>query len=585
MKILLVAVNAKYIHSNLAVYSLKSYANKFHENVKVMEFTINQHVEDILRGIYKEKADVVAFSSYIWNIDMIRKVIHELRKVEPEVKIWMGGPEVSYNYRSYLEHREEIDGIVIGEGEQTFLELVDYYAGSQGNLEMIPGIAFKESAKKNKERKTKEEIIITAPRQALNMDKLKFSYQDMKDFEHKIVYYESSRGCPYSCSYCLSSIDRKVRLRDIDLVKEELQFFLDQKVSQVKFVDRTFNCNKQHAMEIWKFIKEKDNGITNFHFEISADILDEEELALLATLRPGQVQFEIGVQSTNLDTIQAIRRKMDFGKLAKNVNQIRKGGNIHQHLDLIAGLPLEDFNSFCKSFNDVYSLKPDQLQLGFLKVLKGSPMESDSEKYGIVYQDQAPYEVLYTKHINYDQMLQLKDVCEMVDVYYNSGQFLYSLCFLENFFDSPMDLFLRLGEYYEEKGLNQYSHTRIRRYEILLEFYKEAVLESRTQEEAKELLELFQEILTLDLALRDFIRSRPFFAKEAVPYQEMRSVLDSKGLNHKKCHIEKFHYDLITACDQGKPYKKTQYMIFDYENRDPLNKAARIICCEKEATF
>ncbi|MDD4111931.1 MAG: DUF4080 domain-containing protein [Herbinix sp.] len=472
MKILLVAVNAKFIHTNLAVHSLKSFSGKYKEHISIVQYSINHTNEEILRGIFREKADVVAFSCYIWNIGMISSIIKSLRKVQPQVKIWFGGPEVSYNPKDCLLKYKELDGIVVGEGEQTFYELIEYYLGAGKEVEDIRGIAFKDSARRHSSASKNEETTLATPaRGFLSLDDIPFAYNDMESLSNKIIYYESTRGCPYSCSYCLSSAQRGVRYRRIDLVKAELKTFLDYKVPQVKFVDRTFNCDKEHAMEIWRFIREYDNGITNFHFEITADLLSEEELDILMSLRPGLVQLEIGVQTTNPDTMKAIKRKVDFYKLAANVRRIKDAHNIHQHLDLIAGLPLEDYSSFEKSFSDVYRLKPDQLQLGFLKVLKGSIIEEECKDYGIAYNNEPPYEVLYTNHLSYDEIIELKGICDMVEVYYNSGQFAYSMEFLEHYFDSPMKLYASLYRFYDKKGIYTLAHSRMRRYENLLKIF------------------------------------------------------------------------------------------------------------------
>jgi radical SAM superfamily enzyme YgiQ (UPF0313 family) len=403
----------------------------------------------------------------------------------------------------------------------------------------------------------------------------------MERFRNKIIYYESSRGCPFSCSYCLSSIDKKVRLRSLDLVKQELKVFLDYKVAQVKFVDRTFNCNKKHAMGIWQFIKEQDNGITNFHFEISADLLDDEEIEFLKTLRPGQIQFEIGVQSTNPETVAAIHRKMDYPKLCRNVKRIHEGHNIHQHLDLIAGLPFEDYASFLKSFDDVYALKPDQFQLGFLKILKGSFMEKDSINHQIVYQDRAPYEVLMTDRLSYAEVLKLKGICEMVEVYYNSGQFTYSIEFLEHIFSRPSSLYYELSRYYEQNGLDRAAHNRLKRYELLLDFYKEVVIKLIDPNEQKSYTEVFKEILILDLYLRENLKSRPGFAHKALDYSTMRETLDALGINRRNSHVEQFTYDVISTCRTGLLVCKKVRIAFDYTERDPLNKAAKMMIAEK----
>lgn len=573
MKILLVAVDAKFIHTNLAVNSLRSYSGAYKEHIKIAQFTINNTKEEILRGIYLNKADVVAFSCYIWNISLILSVAESLRKVQPGVKIWLGGPEVSYNPKDYLSKYKEIDGIVIGEGEKTFYELVRYYLGLDRALGKIRGIAYRDSAKTDNGIKgsDSDNITVTAERECLNLDDIPFPYEDIKDYSNKIIYYESSRGCPYSCSYCLSSAIQGVRFRSVDLVKKELKVFLDNKVPQVKFVDRTFNCNKKHAMEIWKYIKENDNGITNFHFEITADILSEEELNLLTSLRPGLVQLEIGVQSTNPETMKAIKRKVDFNKLSKNVEIIRKAHNIHQHLDLIAGLPLEDYKSFEKSFNDVYSLRPDQLQLGFLKVLKGSIIENQCKDYGIVYNSEPPYEVLFTDYISYDELIKLKGICEMVEIYYNSGQFEYTMEYINHFFESLIKLYEALYHYYDRHGLYTISHSRMSRYEILIKFFID-----RMGNEQDENIDIFKNIILFDLCLRERLKSRPDFAGSPVDYKKYREICDKLKTDRSKIHMERFAYDVINSAKSGKGIIDKCIIIFDYENRDPITRSAKI---------
>jgi radical SAM superfamily enzyme YgiQ (UPF0313 family) len=569
MKILLVAINAKYIHSNLAVYSLRAYGRKYSNQCNIVEYTINHSLEDILKGIYKEQADVIAFSCYIWNMDMVSRLSIELAKVCPKAEIWYGGPEVSYDAKQCLLKHSEIKGIMIGEGEQTFLEILEHYVEENIRLKDIAGIAYRSD--------NIEDIHITAPRQPLSMDDLIFPYEEMDYFKNKIIYYESSRGCPFSCSYCLSSIDKKVRLRNTELVNIDLKVLMDYHVPQVKFVDRTFNCNKRHAMGIWRFIKDHDNGITNFHFEISADLLDEEEIEFLSTLRPGQVQFEIGVQSTNPVTIGAIHRKMDLTKLYANVNLIKKAGNIHQHLDLIAGLPMEDYYCFEKSFGEVYQLKPDQLQLGFLKILKGSLMEEECDRYGIVYRKSPPYEVLFTKDLTYGEVLRIKDVCEMVEVYYNSGQFTNAILYLEHYYNAPMKLYEAIGDYYENKGLALLSHSRVKRYELLYDFFKDQIVKLLPPNEQEEAIVLFEEILILDLFLREDLKSRPGFVTKPPELQTLRAYYARYNPERKNVHIELFDYDVLQSAASGKLCKGRGALMFDYENRDPLNKSAQVI--------
>ncbi len=595
MKLLLVAINAKYIHSNLAVHSLRTYVLAHTQGkqgqINLAEYTINHDQEEILKGIYRDKAQIVAFSCYLWNIDMVLRLSKELKKVSPEVKIWLGGPEVSYDAKACLSRYPEIEGIIVGEGEQTFLELYEYFVDQEndiGNrngpvntdrilsldsLENIKGLVYR------MQRELGEEIIETPVRPPLNLDDIPFPYNNIEDFKNKIIYYESSRGCPYSCSYCLSSADSKVRLRSSELVKKELKLFLDCRVPQVKFVDRTFNCNRKHAMEIWSFLKEEDNGITNFHFEISADLLRPEEIELLSALRPGQVQFEIGIQTTNPDTITAIRRKMDLEQLKENVSRIREGKNIHQNLDLIAGLPLEDYASFERSFQTVYELRPDQLQLGFLKVLKGSPMEEDSRDYHIIYRDTAPYEVLYTSRLSFEEILRLKGVCEMVEVYYNSGQFDYSIRYLEHFYPVRMQLFEKLNQYYEDLGLTLMAHGRLRRYEILLSFYKDKVLPELSLKDAAsadEFMEVFEEILLMDLYLREDLKSKPAFAAGRVRSRNLKELYEQYRKEYQFIHIEQFAYDLEASVREGKAVKKETIVLFHYGNRDPLSHSASV---------
>ena len=547
MKILLAACNAKYIHSNLAVYNLKSCSGEYSSRVVVKEYTINQIRDDILKDIYLEQPDVVCFSCYIWNISFVRELVPDLKKILPQVEFWAGGPEVSYDAVEFLKKNPAFFGVMVGEGEETFHELAGYYIERKPEtLSGIRGVAFRDE---NKGR----DIVHTGWRELMDLSKVPFAYSNLTEFKNRIIYYESSRGCPFSCSYCLSSIDKKLRFRDIELVKRELQFFIDNKVPQVKFVDRTFNCKHDHAMEIWRYITENDNGITNFHFEISADLLRAEELALMKTMRPGLIQLEIGVQSTNPQTIKAIRRTMDFEKLKGIVEQIHSFGNIHQHLDLIAGLPYEGYDSFHKSFCDVYALRPEQFQLGFLKVLKGSHMMEMTGEYQILYKDREPYEVLSTAWLTYGEILRLKMVESMVEVYYNSGQFKNTLVFLEKYFDDPFRMYEALGRFYEKKGYSEISHSRMRRYEILMEFAGE-------QKEIPS--EALSDVMLLDLYLRENLKSRPSFASDQKPYE--RLIWDYRKAKKipKTAHIEVFR--------DGKK------LLFDYTDRDPLTNNAQL---------
>lgn len=526
MKILLVAVNAKYIHSNLGIYSLKAYARQQLEanpprtqdpvTIELAEYTINHQLDACLQDLYRRKPDVIGFSCYIWNIESIRSLAADIRKLLPHVPLWLGGPEVSYDARKVLQDMPFITGVMKGEGEETFAQLVRYYVDNgtedpadcgkvrgQG-LSRLTGLTY---------RGPDGAITDTGIRPVMDLSRIPFSYDCIKleELEHRIIYYESSRGCPFSCSYCLSSIDKQIRFRNLDLVKEELLFFLNAGVPQVKFVDRTFNCKKSHAMAIWRWIQEHDNGVTNFHFEIAADLLGEEEMELLAGMRPGLVQLEIGVQTTNVQALEAIRRKTDIDEIRRITSRINAGRNVHQHLDLIAGLPYEGMESFQKSFDDVYSMEPEQLQLGFLKVLKGSYMEEKAPDYGLVYSSTPPYEVLSTRWLSYDRILELKTVEDMVEVHYNSRQFTCTLKALEKEFPSPYQMFLAMGEYYQKHGLTGMNHSRIARYEILF-----AMIEEYLHGPS---VEAYRDRLTADLYLRENVKSRPSFARDQAPYK------------------------------------------------------------------
>ena len=576
MNILLTAINAKYIHSNLAVYSLRAYAagkcERYKEEIGIAEYTINQPLDQILMDLYKRKPEVLCFSCYLWNIEYVEQLVAELGKIMPQTDIWLGGPEVSYHAPHMLEQFPQVYGIMRGEGEETFLELTEFYHNNSGkNLEQcekvqrlkeIVGITFRDG----------EEIIETADRSVMDLSKVPFVYEDLDVFKNKIIYYESSRGCPFSCSYCLSSIDKCLRFRDLELVKKELQFFIDHEIPQVKFVDRTFNCKHSHSMEIWSYIKEHDKGKTNFHFEVAADLLNEEELNLISTMRPGLIQLEIGVQSTNEQTIKEIHRTMKFSQVTEVVNRVHAAKNIHQHLDLIAGLPFEDYNSFHKSFCDVYALKPEQLQLGFLKVLKGSYMEEKTKDYELLYQNRPPYEVLSTKWLPYSDVIRLKGLEEMVEVYYNSRQFEHTMELLEQVFGDAFVMFEEMSNYYEEHGYYGMNHNRVARYEILYAFIKEVAL---VQYETLLTEEQFRQTLVMDLYLRENMKNRPAFAGDSLVSKEVeRTFYDTEAEEHqylkgyekydkrqlrKMTHLENLDGHLI---------------LFDYQNRNPLTNQA-----------
>lgn len=594
MKFLLVAVNAKYIHSNPAVYSLKRFAGEYTDAVEIAEYTINNRMEDILEDIYRRKPDAIGFSCYIWNIGMVEKLMGELHKLLPRLPVFLGGPEVTYDADKLLRKYPYLTGIFIGEGEATFAQVVKYYVKkSPESLEDIPGLMLRSG--------------MTPERKPLNLTDVPFLYDDMAPFTNRIIYYETQRGCPFRCSYCLSSIDKTVRFRDIEVVKKELAFFLEKKVKQVKFVDRTFNCNHDHAMAVWQYLYEHDNGVTNFHFEIAGDILREDEIALVAKMRPGLVQFEIGVQSTNTDTLREIRRVMDIEKLKQVVAALKAAHNVHIHLDLIAGLPYEDYDSFARSFDDVYAMEPEQLQLGFLKVLKGSYMAEMAESYGLVYTDYAPYEVLYTNWLSFTEICRLKRIEEMVEIYYNSGQFAHSLPVMIADFRSKMAagqqnfaeeqhgratsgqgafaFYEALAAFYEEQGFFVETPSRIYRYQALLSFAKTIHPERE---------ELYKELLLFDLYVRENLKSRPDFAPDLHDLQPVIHAFYKKEESERRylphlseipapqlsrmTHLEPFSYSVwATDVSEVKRLQEQVFLLFDYDHRDPLTREAKVL--------
>lgn len=652
MRFLLCGINAKYIHSNLAIFSLKAYADRKkipEAEIILKEYTINNYVEDILQDLYEEKADVVIFSCYIWNISFVRELAAELKKVSPDVKIWAGGPEVSYAANKFLMENPAFDLIMQGEGEEVFSELIrltveekcrikDVYKQSESKkvlseivekrysierkqavkeekdiedkhfagednvyptnyidmskLQKLQGIAVRDfsgeaalgNAESNIGNKTK--IINTGFATLMDMDTIPFVYEDFHLFEHKILYYETSRGCPFCCSYCLSSVDKTVRFRSLPIVKKELDAFLEAKVPQVKFVDRTFNCNRQRAIDIWSYLVEHDNGITNFHFEISSDLLGEEELELFAKMRPGLIQLEIGVQSTNGETVDAIHRHMDLDKLFHYVDRVHELGNIHQHLDLIAGLPYENYERFGCSFDDLYAHEPDQLQLGFLKVLKGTMMEEEVKKYSILYRNQPPYEVLGTKWLFYDEIILLKGVEELVELYYNSGQYTLTLKYAVPFFESPFRFYEMFSAWYRGKSYHKLNHNRLEKYNILREFLREHIDENEW--------DTLDEIMLYDMYLRENVKGRPAWAKDTAQYKKewkalyreqgeklfpedvQAGIYDSKRAANQS-HIEVFEINIKKFEQSGQVEKKQVFCLFDYSRRNPLNRAARTV--------
>lgn len=675
MKILLLAINAKYIHTNPAIYSLRryaihacgpEYADCFAEHIFLREYTINHEKDAVLRGIYELRPGVLCISCYLWNIRMVRAVVSDYKKIDPAVKIYLGGPEVTYHAEQVLKELPEADGVMVGEGEATFYELASYWLRrpepqqadsgffAESSLSDKPGTAVYRSASAPPVslagicglvfRDEAGRLRRNPPREPLDFAALPFPYEDMGDlggFEHRIIYYETSRGCPFSCCYCLSSVEKTLKFRNWTSIQRELKIFLDAGVAQVKFVDRTFNCRKEHAMRIWQYLKEHDNGVTNFHFEIAADLLDEEEIVLLASLRPGQVQLEIGVQSTNPETIRAIRRRMDLERVADAVTRVRAARNIHQHLDLIAGLPYEDYKSFGRSFDAVYRMRPDQLQLGFLKVLRGSAMETMAAEHGVLWQQEPPYEVLATRYLPYQDLLRLKDIEELVERYYNSGQFAMSISYLEHCFDSPFVMYEALAAYWRKLGLFDSRRGRLEYYELLYDFFRgsEMAEHSRLGEIGNSCFDLLQlemsnpetlnlglqkaelpdpktlspelsisgwkeaavfagaeradrnacfaELLLFDLYSREKLKSRPRFLPDyGLGKDEVQRFLSAAGVGRERsgqCYILRFRFDLREAAASGKIRRKECLCLFDYSCRDALSGACRARWLSSEA--
>ena len=577
MEILLVAINAKYIHSNLGVFALKSYVKEQGYEVSMKEYTINHNIDAILEDIYMKKPGVVAFSCYLWNISYVNELVKELHRLLPQTEIWLGGPEVSYDAMEHMEKYPEIKGIMIGEGELTFLDVCKHYCGEM-DLSEINGIVY---------RNENGKVLATHERECMNLDDLPFPYPNLEEMKNRILYYESSRGCPFSCSYCLSSVDRKLRFKSLPKVFEELQMFIDARVPQVKFVDRTYNAKVEHALAIWNYIKEHDNGITNFHFEIAADILREEEIECLKTMRPGLVQLEIGVQSTNRRTIEEIHRVMDVKKVAGVTSELKQAENMNLHLDLIAGLPYEDHKTFQKSFDDLHEMRPHQLQLGFLKVLKGSYMAEHIDEYELLYHNRPPYEVLRTKWISFDEIIALKEVEQMVETYYNSNQFstLIGLCmYLRKQHygqENAYRFYEEVAQYYKKNGYFGMQHARIKRYEILLSYILEKKkLPGNEYSEWDE--ELFIQAAVFDLYLRENMKSRPGFAKELG--REGKECRKKFGI---KRHMEEFSYDFTEGefyRFNQMPKKEQNIMTFYYEQKNPItgNVYVERECDDKE---
>ena len=576
MRVLLTTLNSKFIHSNLALRYLRDSLGSLPVKVIIDEFTINDNLEPVIGNIYRSKPDILAFSCYIWNIEKTLVIAKTLKRVRTDLIIILGGPEVSYGSSSIMEENPYIDYIVKGEGEITFPLLIDCII-SEKHPNRIDGITYRLKGKiiDNREREPVKDL-----------DIIPFPYEEGFDkLKNKIIYYETIRGCPFECQYCLSSLSRGVRYLPLDRVRRELKTFVDSGIPQVKLVDRTFNCNPERARKIFQTIIEM-GGNTNFHFEICGDLLDEDTLDLLKSAPPGLLQFEIGVQSTYGKTLESIRRRTDFTRLSARVKELRDYKNIHLHLDLIAGLPKEDYHTFKESFNDVYRLSPDRLQLGFLKLLKGSGLRKNAQKWGYVFTPYTPYEVLENQDITYDEILKLKDIEDLVEKYYNSHRFENSLLYLGNIFGNDyFSLYEEFADYWRRMGLTGVSHSLFSLYKIIFQFG--LGIKNIDQEYFKELIRL------------DYVSwQRPSSYPEGIEGEQGK---DSKGKIRRffndpdniarylpdlikytpkqisrRAHIEFFAYDVTIDPTRGKRVKKPTQILFNYDTRGQIDSKAKI---------
>ncbi|WP_114651293.1 B12-binding domain-containing radical SAM protein [Clostridium perfringens] len=549
MKILLTAINSKYIHSNLAVRYLKAFTKDLDFQGDIKEFSINDRVENILEGIIEEKPDVVAFSCYIWNMEFVNRLAELIKLVDPNIEILYGGPEVSYEGKEFLENHEG-EYVIVGEGEKTFREFVLYKLG-EGKIEDIKGLNYKRDGK----------VFENPKRPEMDMNELVFPYTYEEDINNKIVYYEASRGCPFKCKYCLSSVMHGVRFLDVERVKKELKYFMERGLKLVKFVDRTFNCNREYTVELLKYLSEQDTE-TRFHFEVAADLLTEEQIEILNNAPKGRFQLEVGVQTTNNEVLHNINRYITYENIKEKVLKVAAGKNVMQHLDLIAGLPGEDLESFKKSFNDVHAIRPDEIQLGFLKLLKGSSMREEAEKWGIVYSPYAPYEIIRSKDISYEELLLLKKVEAMVDKYYNSCKFNNVIKFFLNIYEKPFDFYYDLAMFFEEKGNFKRSIGNVEYYKILLDFYLEKI---GGEDEG-----LFKEVLKFDYLCFNKKRWLPDFLVRTITKEDEQNIKDNfhRQMPFKKAHIEKFEIDIINYIKNGEINFEPKYLIFDEMNFD-----------------
>lgn len=544
MKILLTAINSKFVHSNLAVRYLKAFTKDMNYDCNIREFSINDREEKILEEIIKESPNVVTFSTYIWNIEMIKRLSNLIKLVDENIEILYGGPEVSYDSQNILRELKG-DYIIEGEGEKTYREFVEYKL-QERNLEDIRGVYYKKD----------NNIFFNGKRPLMNMNEVVFPYEEDENLDNKIVYYESSRGCPFNCSYCLSSTIHGVRFLDIERVKKELSYFIKKEVRLVKFVDRTFNCNHKFTMAIWEFLINQDTK-TQFHFEISADLLKDAELELLRKAPKDRFQFEVGVQTTNDEVLNRINRFVNFSDIKEKVDELLKLRNIKQHLDLIAGLPGEDYNSFKRSFNDVYSIKPEEIQLGFLKLLRGASIREEAVAYGMKFSPYPPYEILKTKDLSYEELLKLKKVEEMVDKYYNSQKFNNIINYLVKQFENPFDFYYELGRYFDKKGYFNRNIGNSEYYKVFLDFNMEILKGDK---------DILNELLRFDYLNFNKKRGIPDFIGKSIKREEEEEIKDilRHKYSFKEYYLESFNIDIKSFLNDSIIIKKKDYYLFGY---------------------
>lgn len=566
MKTVIATLNAKYIHVSLALRYLKAYCQRDFQ-IELKEFTIKDTPMNIVTDIVQENPDVVGFSCYIWNIEETIILIDMLKKINPELKIVLGGPEVSYDVEYWMERLTGVDFIVVGEGEESFHHLLQECAGEE-KYHLVFGLAYR------KEGKT----IINPPRPKMDLNSIPSPYQgfpDLEELRNRVVYFETSRGCPFSCSFCLSSIEVGVRYFDIERTKKELKFLIDQGVKLIKFVDRTFNIKRDYAMEIFDFLIKNHKG-TVFQFEITADIMRPEVLAFLAEhAPPGVFRFEIGVQSTNDATNQLVNRKQNFQKLKNTVNTIKAAENIDQHLDLIAGLPEEDYHSFRKTFNDVFALRPEELQLGFLKMLRGTGIRQNAAKYGYKWMEHSPYEILGNDILPFSDIIKIKRVEDVLEKYWNAHRMDYTIEFLVSHkYETPFDFFQQFGDYWEANGWQRIGHQLEDLFSRLYEFLGHTQVKQ---------LPIIKGLMQLDYFLTQKNKPRKtwwtFEMEKSEQQRLMRYIAENKGLFgeeianlnleekelHKHAVIERIPFELRQYLTTGEVLEEESLLVVYYE--------------------